>query len=278
MWSASEVPSEVGYVRRSPRCRPPARPGSRRRARPARAAAARSRAGVSENVIGLRIEGIAAGPHDRIQPQLLGERDPVVDGVDRPARDAGGDELAEPLVRGPGRQPLDQQRAQLLPVGGAVLRCARTAGRRPAPATPSTSQSLRNWPSLPAVMISSSSAVGSASYGNRLGCELPIRVGVTPAGDHRAGVVDQPGQRRGHQVDLDVLPAAGRRRGRAARPARRSVACIPAITSKTEMPARYGWPPAGRRSGSSARRSPARSGRSRAATAPPPVPKPVIEA
>ena len=29
------------------------------------------------------------------------------------------------------------------------------------------------------------------------------------AGDERAGLVDQPGQRRGQQVDLDVLAAAG---------------------------------------------------------------------
>ncbi len=40
--------------------------------------------------------------------------------------------------------------------------------------------SRANWVSLPAVTMSSPSPVGRGSYGNRLGCALPIRYGTTP--------------------------------------------------------------------------------------------------
>ena len=88
-------------------------------------------------MIGLRTDGTAASPSptstDRVEPDLLGERDAAVDGVDRPARHAGGDDrrgTTPSSVRV--AQPLDQQRPQLVAVGGAVLVAARTAGRRPA--------------------------------------------------------------------------------------------------------------------------------------------------
>ena len=45
---------------------------------------------------------------------------------------------------------------------------------------PRTSQSLRNCPSLVAMTMRSRSAVGSKSYGNRLGCAFSMRVGTTP--------------------------------------------------------------------------------------------------
>ena len=57
----------------------------------------------------------------RVQADLGGEGHPGVDGVDRPARHPGGDDVPEPLVLGPGGQPLHQQRPESVPVGGAVL-------------------------------------------------------------------------------------------------------------------------------------------------------------
>ena len=103
----------------------------------------------------------------------------MVERVDRPARNPGGDDLAEPLVlpRVLSRSTSSGRSTSRLPVR-SWLRANR--GSRASSGTPSTSHSLRNWPSLPAVMISSPSAQGSGSYGNRLGWAFPIRNGTTP--------------------------------------------------------------------------------------------------
>ena len=122
----------------------------------------------------------------------------------------------------------------------SALRAKR--GSSATSAMPSTSQRRRNWPSLPAVTIRSSSAVGNGSYGNTLGCALPIRYGTVAARDPRRAVVDQPGQRRGQQVHLDVLALAGRGRGGAARPGSRSSRGCPPSRRTPRCPARYGGP------------------------------------
>ena len=77
-------------------------------------------------------------------------------------------------------------------------------------AAPSTSHSRRNCPSLPAVMISSPSAHGSGSYGNRLGWLLPIRKGTTPPATNALVWFTSPDSAEDEQVDLDVLALAGR--------------------------------------------------------------------
>ena len=100
---------------------------------------------------------------DRVEPDLLGEGDAAVDGVDRPARHAGGDDVAEPLHRRSGscsRSTSSGRSSSRLAVRSS-LRANR--GSSASSGTPSTSTSLRNWPLLPAVMISSPSAHGSGS-------------------------------------------------------------------------------------------------------------------
>ena len=113
----------------------------------------------------------------------------------------------------------------------------RNRGSSTSSGTPSTSHSLRNWPSLPAVTISSPSAVGSASYGNRLGCALPIRVGVAPAATTAPEWLTSPDSAEESRLTSTCWPrpVAARSCSAASTPIS---ACSPAITSKTEMPAR----------------------------------------
>ena len=108
--------------------------------------------------------------------------------------------------------------------------------------TPSTSHELAEL----AVVAGGDDQVAVGGRQRLVGEQARVGVahpeGHDAAGDVGAGLVDQPGQRRGEQVDLDVLARAGRVRGGAARRGSPMVACRPAITSKTEMPARYGRP------------------------------------
>jgi hypothetical protein len=86
-------------------------------------------------------------------------------------------------------------------------------------------------------MIISPSAVGSASYGNRLGCELPIRVGVTPAATTAAEWLTSPDSAEDIRLTSTCWPRPVDSRACSAASTPIS-ACIPDITSKTEMPAR----------------------------------------
>ena len=223
----------------------PARRGSRRRARPVRAAAAGTRPALSEKRDRVADAGhgvaLRADLDHRVQADLLGERDPGVDGVDRPARHAGGDDVAEPLVLGPGRQPLDQQRPERVPVGGAVLvvgepRVVDQLGQVRAPR-----RACANWPSLPAVMIRSPSAQGSGSYGNRLGWLLPIRYGTVPPATYALEWLTRPDRAEESRLTSTCWPrpVSCRWCSAASTP---MVACSPAITSNTEIPARYAGP------------------------------------
>ena len=107
--------------------------------------------------------GTLAHLDHRVEPDLLGERDAAVDGVDRPARHAGGDDrrgTTPSSVRVASRSTSSGRSSSRLAVRSS-LRAKR--GSSASSGTPSTSTSLRNWPLLPAVMISSPSAHGSGS-------------------------------------------------------------------------------------------------------------------
>ena len=216
--SASEVPSEVGKVvmRHAPRVRGPARepaPDLLAVLVEAAAAAAGSPAGVAEKrdrVAHRGHRGLAlADGDDRVEADLLGERDAAVDGVDRAARHPGGDDVVGTTpssVRV--AQPLDEQRPQLVAVGGAVLVAAeaRVVGEL------GHAEHLAQLAEL-AVVAGGDDQV-AVGAGQRLVREqarvaLPIRCGTVPPATYALRLVDQPGQRRGQQVDLDVLAAAG---------------------------------------------------------------------
>src|ERR1700733_1151970 len=129
--SASEVPSEVGYswfIRSSLR----GRLGRQRLRQPSpdlvavlvqlrrRERVAGGGLGEGDRVPHGRPRAIAGpGRDDRLEPDLLRERDALVDRVDRPAGHADRDQLVEPVARGLGRELLRQQRLELGPVGGA---------------------------------------------------------------------------------------------------------------------------------------------------------------
>ena len=198
------------------------------------------------------------------RPSSVGQFDAAAYVVDRPARDAGRGQDVEPLLRGPGRQPLEQQRPQR-PRG---CRCGprrwRTARRRRPSGMPSTAARRRNWPSLPAITISSPSPVGSGSYGNRDRCALPIRCGTTPPATYAEVWLTSADSAVDSRLVSIVLALAGARRGGAARRGCRWPSA--ARSSRRRPRCRRGT--AGRpalRSGSSGRTPPARAGRSRAA-------------
>ena len=227
MVSRLEAPSAVGYVGCSVTSppRPPARPAARRRARRAPAAAARRSTGVPENRIGCRVVGSARSPS------------PTSTTGSSPNRSAAANPSSMVLI-GPhgtpasssrsnhscGRalgQPLLEQRPQLVAVAGAVavveeplvLGDLGDAQRRAEPLE------------LP-VVGGDHDQVGVRGRERLVGEDARVRV-AHPVGHHAAGhpgraVVDQPGERRGEQVDLDVLALAGARRGAAARPGCRS--------------------------------------------------------
>src|SRR5829696_8788041 len=60
--------------------------------------------------------------HDhRVQPDLLRESDSYIDGVDRTARHASSDDVAEPLLLRPGLKLGHEQRPELIAVGGSIF-------------------------------------------------------------------------------------------------------------------------------------------------------------
>ena len=90
-------------------------------------------------------------------------------------------------------------------------------------------------------MISSPSEHGSGSYGNRLGWLLPIRNGTTPPATYALVWLTSPDSAEDSRLTSTCWPrpVSCRVFSAARMPI---VACSPAITSKTEMPARYGSP------------------------------------
>src|SRR5215203_1569881 len=177
--------------------------------------------------------------HDHgVQPDLLRESHPDIDAVDRTARHASSDDVAEPLLLRPGLKLGHEQRPKLIAVGSSLWanRGSSTRSR-----SPSTSHNRRNWPSLPAVMIKSPSAQGSGSYGNRLGWLFPIRKGTTPPATTALEWLTKPDSAEESRFTSTCCPRpVSSRLWRAA--STPMAACRPAITSKTEMPARYGGP------------------------------------
>ena len=103
--------------------------------------------------------------------------------------------------------------------------------------TPSTSHSLRNWPSFAAATMRSLSLVGKGSYGNTLGCALPIRNGTTPPAAYAELWFTRPVSAEDNRLTSTSWPwpVASRWRSAARMPI---TAWLPAITSNTEMPAR----------------------------------------
>ena len=83
--------------------------------------------------------------------------------------------------------------------------------------------------------------MGSGSYGNTLGCALPIRYGTTPAVAYAELWLTSPDSADDSRLTSTRWPSPVASRCRSA--ARMPItAWLPAITSNTEMPARYGGP------------------------------------
>ncbi len=145
---------------------------------------------------------------DGVETDLLGEGEAAVDGVDRAARDARGDDVLEPLLGGPRAQPLGQERAQLVAVRGAVL----VAGEAGVVGQLRDAEHLHQLAEL-AVVAGRHDQVAVGARQRLVGEEArvavahPVRHDAT--GDEGAALVDHARQRRGEQVDLDVLAAPG---------------------------------------------------------------------
>ena len=98
-----------------------------------------------------------------------------------PARHAGGIQRGDERVRAPTwRRPRHSSAVSsaLARTRGGVGREAR--GVAPGSASPITSHSFANWPSLPTASTKSPSAQANTSCGWMLGCRLPLRCGVLP--------------------------------------------------------------------------------------------------
>ena len=117
----------------------------------------------------------------------------------------------------------------------------RNRGSATSSSTPSTLHSRANWPSLPAMTISSPSAVGSGSYGKRLGCALPMRCGTAPPATYALVWLTSPESAADMRSTSTRWPRPVRSRSRSAARIPMAV-CIPDMTSKTDIPARYGGP------------------------------------
>ena len=141
------------------------------------------RGAVAENASGCRIVGIPASP----SPAMTTGCRPISSAKAMPA---------STVLMGPHGTPAATSSRNHSAAGRSLSRStssgrssSRLAVRSPVFANrgssassgaPSTSHSLRNWTSLPAVTMRSPAPVGSGSYGNRLGWELPMRNGTTP--------------------------------------------------------------------------------------------------
>ena len=146
---------------------------------------------------------------DRLQPELLGQREATVDRVDRPGRHPGGDQQLEPLPRAAGRQ-----RARR----GSVRSSTRLAVRSALRSEPRVVGHLGDaqHPAQLAELAVVGRGDDQVAVGGRQRLvreDARVRV-AHPVGHHaardvRGAVVDQPGQRRRQQADLDVLALAG---------------------------------------------------------------------
>ena len=121
---------------------------------------------------------------------------------------ARGDDVAEPVQLRAGAQPLDQQRPQLVAVGGAVLvaREARVVGQLREP------EHLAELAELAVVAGGDDQlAVGARQrlVREQAGVAVAHPERHDPAGHERAGLVHQARQGGGQQVDLDVLARPG---------------------------------------------------------------------
>ena len=179
----------------------PARSGTRRsdRARSRRPATCRSSGAVlvqlgrrqrvaapgsRRSVIGCRAIGTARSPSptcdDRLQPELLGHREPAVDRVDRPARHARRRRAARTTRRRPASPAARRGSACSSARFTVRSRLRANRGSSATSGMPSTSHSLRNSRSLAAATIRSRSAVGQRLVGE------DARVGVAHAVGHHA--------------------------------------------------------------------------------------------
>ncbi len=178
----------------------------------------------------------------------LGRRERGDDVVDRPGRDLGRIERGQPGGRRAARR-------SARPGSGAARRGARpgrrwsrTVDRRPAPGSPSAAHSRGHCRSDPTATAIAPSAVSKVSYGTMFGWALPSRPGATPADERVLRLVDEAGQRRAEERDVDPL-AARRRPGRPSRSRPTSAArtptapSIPVTTSLIATPTLVGSPP-----------------------------------
>ena len=106
-----------------------------------------------------------------------------------------------------------QQRSDAArPAARPGRRWSRSADRRPAPAAPSAAHSRGHCRSEPTATAIAPSAVANVSYGTMFGWALPSRPGATPVDERVLGLVDEAGEGRAEERDVD--PLAARRRSR----------------------------------------------------------------
>ena len=149
-----------------------------------------------------------AGQHDRVQADLGRERHAPVDGVDRPAGHALRDQLVEPFLGRLAGQLLGQQWPELIPVRGAAIVAGepRVLGQFRGPDDLAQPGELGVVPGgHDKVPVPG----GQRLVGEQAGMRIAHPERHHPASHPGAGLVDHPGQRRGQQVGLHVLPGAG---------------------------------------------------------------------
>ena len=279
--SRVDAPSAVGYsVTVTVRSLQPATCAVRRRARPARAAAAGSAAGSRRSVIGCRAVGTARSP----SPTSTTGSSPNCSAIANPP---------SIVLIGPHGTPASTSRSNHSSAPRVASRSTRSgrsssrlrgavgvAGEPRVVGDLGDAEHLAQLAELP-VVGGGDDQVAVRGRQRLVGEDAGVRV-AHPVGHHAArdvggAVVDQPGQRRGQQVHLDVLALPRSRPGGAARRGCRSRrGCRPSRRRPRSRPGTAARP--GRRSGSSARRSPAPSGRSPARSRPAPEPNPLIDA
>ena len=153
--------------------------------------------------------GLLTGPRadDRLKADLLGERDPLVHGVDRPAGHADRHQLVEPLARRLGRELLDEQRPQQVAVGSPVrvVQEPRVIGQF------GCAEHLTELAELYVVACRDDQvAVSGVQW--LVGEEARVRV-AHPERHHAPGrigarLVHHAGHRRRHEGRIEVLPLA----------------------------------------------------------------------
>ena len=207
----------------------------------------RYRAGVRENVTGCRAIGTARSPSPTSttgsSPNCSAIANPPSIVLIGPHGTPASTRSVEPLLGAAGGQALDEDRPQLVPVRRCGRCCGRTAGRRRPPECPAPRTACANSRSLAAAMIRSPVGGRQRLVGEDAGVRVAHAVGHDAAGDVGGAVVDQPGQRRGEQVDLHVLAHARSRRGGAARRGCRSPrGCRPSRRTPRSRRGRAGRP------------------------------------